>query len=198
MLILERLKKQLDFLTEIDKLKHIVRKTKLPNSSRFENDAEHAWHLAMMALILGEHANREIDICKVIKMVLIHDIVEIDAGDIIVYDREARQEAKVKEQEAARRIFGLLPADQGRELLLLWQEFEARESAEAKFAAAIDRFQPIIENQQADFYGWRHYGVNAATVKEINRHIGEGSELLWDEVQKIFSQAIAEGALSQN
>ncbi|NLY53280.1 MAG: HD domain-containing protein [Firmicutes bacterium] len=194
---MERLKKQIEFLIEIDKIKHVFRKTRLFDGSRYENDAEHAWHLALMAMVLSEHANKEIDVAKVIKMVLIHDIVEIDAGDVMVYDQQNRQLVTAKESAAAERIFGLLPVDQKEEFISLWAEFEARETPEAKFAAAIDRLQPILQNHLNDYHAWRAYGVSFAMLHASNRHVREGSEAIWNIVQQIFADARDKGALIQ-
>ncbi len=191
----ERFKSQIEFLIEIDKLKHVFRKTKLFNGSRFENDAEHAWHLALMAMVLNEHANERINVAKVIKMVLIHDIVEIDAGDIIVYDQQNRTLAQEKERVAAERIFGMLPSDQKEEFISLWKEFEAKETPEAKFAAAIDRFEPILQNHLTDYYAWRTYGVSMEMLRDNNRHIQGGSEIIWEAVQNIFAEAKDKGAV---
>lgn len=194
--IAERFKQQVEFLIEIDKLKHVFRKTKLLNGSRYENDAEHAWHLSLMAMVLSEHANEKIDVAKVIKMVLIHDIVEIDAGDIIVYDQQNRTLAQEKESAAAERIFGMLPDDQKEKFISLWREFEARETPEAKFAAAIDRFEPILQNHLTDYHAWRAYGVSSDMLHDNNRHIKEGSEAIWDAVQNIFADALDKGAVA--
>lgn len=193
---MERFKKQVEFLIEIDKLKHVFRKTKLFNGSRYENDAEHAWHLSLMAMVLSEHANERVDVAKVIKMVLIHDIVEIDAGDVIVYDQQNRALAQEKESAAAERIFGMLPDDQKEEFINLWREFEARDTPEAKFAAAIDRFEPILQNHLLDYHAWRAYGVSFDMLHDNNQHIKEGSEIIWDAVQKIFADAKDKGAVA--
>lgn len=192
---MERFKQQIDFLVEIDKLKHVFRKTKLFDGSRFENDAEHAWHLALMAMVLSEHANEKVNVAKVIKMVLIHDIVEIDAGDVIVYDQQNRTLAQAKERAAAERIFGLLPSDQKQEFMALWQEFEAQETPEAKFAAAIDRFEPILQNHLTDYYAWRTHHVSYEQLLERNRHVQAGSQLIWQAVQQIFADAKEKGAV---
>ncbi|NLW16107.1 MAG: HD domain-containing protein [Firmicutes bacterium] len=191
---MERLKQQIEFLIEIDKIKHVFRKTKLFDSSRYENGAEHAWHLAVMAMVLSEHANEQIDVTKVIKMVLIHDIVEIDAGDVIVYDQKNRALAQAKEKAAAERIFGLLPPDQKEEFIALWQEFEARETPEAKFAAAIDRLEPILQNHLTDYHAWRVHSVSYEMLLDNNRHVQEGSEAIWRAVQEIFAAARDQGA----
>jgi putative hydrolase of HD superfamily len=193
----ERLEKQIRFLIEIDKVKHIFRKTKLFNKSRFENDAEHGWHLALMALVLGEYANEPVDITKVIKMVLIHDIVEIDAGDAIVYDTKLRELAQKKEREAAKRIFGILPEDQMKELIELWEEFEERQTPESKFAAAIDRFEPILQNYLTDFCTWKTHNISFAQLNEKNQHVQDGSKVIWDVVQQIFLEAKDEGYVKE-
>jgi putative hydrolase of HD superfamily len=192
--ISKRLESQIQFLIEIDKIKHIFRKTKLFDKSRFENDAEHAWHLAVMALVLSEYSNEpEIDISKVLKMVLLHDIVEIDAGDSIVYDTEMRTLAQEKESIAAERIFGILPEDQKEVFIELWKEFETRESPEAKFAAALDRFEPILQNYLTDYDTWKAHGISFSQLHEKNRHIQDGSQVIWDVVQQIFLDAKEKG-----
>jgi putative hydrolases of HD superfamily len=191
----ERLESQIQFLIEIDKIKHIFRKTKLFNKSRFENDAEHAWHLGLMAMVLAEYSNEQIDISKVIKMVLIHDIVEIDAGDTIVYDTEMRALAQEKEKIAAERLFGMLPEDQKKTFIELWEEFEEKKSAEAKFAAAIDRFEPILQNYLTDYYAWKAHGISLNQLYEKNEHIKDGSKVIWETVQKIFMEAKESGAV---
>lgn len=194
---MKRFRQQIEFLIEIDKIKHVFRKTKLFNGSRYENDAEHAWHLSLMAMVLSEHANEKIDVAKVIKMALIHDIVEIDAGDIIVYDQQNRALAQAKENAAAERIFGLLPADQRQEFISLWREFETRETPEAKFAAAIDRLEPILQNHLNDYHAWRAYGVSSDMLYASNRHVQEGSEVIWNAVQEIFADAIDKGVVAK-
>ncbi len=190
-----RLKRQIQFLIEIDKTKQIFRKTKLFDKSRFENAAEHAWHLGLMAMVLGEYANEKIDLAKVIKMVLIHDIVEIDAGDTIVYDTKSRTEAQEKQSLAAERIFGILPEDQKEAFVALWKEFEERKSPEAKFAAAIDRFEPILQNRLTDYYTWKAHGISYTQLQVRNKHIQDGSEVIWEVVQEIFSEAKDKGEI---
>lgn len=193
--ISERFERQMQFLIEIDKIKHIFRKTKLFNKSRFENDAEHAWHLALMALVLGEYSNESINISKVIKMVLIHDIVEIDAGDVIVYDTKMRELAQMKEAEAAERIFGILPEDQKQEFIDLWKEFEEKKSPEAKFAAAIDRFEPILQNYLTDYETWKTHGISYDQLYDRNQHIQNGSGAIWDVVKQIITEAKEKGEI---
>ena len=191
----ERLKKQIEFLIEIDKIKHIFRKTKLFNKSRFENNAEHAWHLAVMALVLNEYSNELIDVSKVIKMALIHDIVEIDADDIIVYDTQMRKLAEEKEKIAAERIFGILPDDQKEEFIGLWREFEEKKTPESKFAAAIDRFEPILQNQLTEYYTWKAHDITIDMLYDKNKHIQDGSNAIWDVVNSIFLEAKNKGAI---
>jgi putative hydrolase of HD superfamily len=191
----KRLNRQLDFLCEIDKVKSVRRRTLLMDGSRRENDAEHAWHLAVMALVFSEisSAPRRLNLLKVISMLLIHDLVEIDCGDTFLYDDKKRAAGAVKEEKAARRIFGLLPKDQGREFLRLWQEFEARESPEAKFAAAADRFQPVLHNHKTRGRVWRRAVVSPEQVLIKNRHIGDGAPILWACVREFVKDGIKKG-----
>jgi putative hydrolase of HD superfamily len=179
---MERLRQQLDFIVEIDRLKTILRQTVLTDGSRRENTAEHSWHLAVMALLLSEYAEGEIDLLRAVKMVLVHDIVEIDAGDTFCYDAEANTDKAQREARAADRLFGLLPADQKGELRQLWDEFEARESMEARFANALDRMQPILQNLATGGHSWRVHGIRKEQVIERNHPIAEGSEVLWREI----------------
>lgn len=194
--ITERLEKQIRFLIEIDQIKHIFRKTKLFNKSRFENDAEHGWHLALIALVLGEYSNEPIDTSKVVKMVLIHDIVEIDAGDTIVYDTQMRELAQINEAKAAERIFGMLPEDQKTEFIELWREFEEKKSPESKFAAAIDRFEPILQNHLTDYYTWKEHKITYTQLHNKNKHIQNGSQVIWDIVKNIIDEAKELGAVN--
>ena len=192
----ERLEQQMTFLKEIDKIKGIFRRTRLLDSSRYENDAEHAWHLAVMAFTLLEYANGEqLDVSKVIKMVLIHDIVEIDVGDTFLYDSSLREGKRENESRAASRIFGLLPQDQARVFLALWEEFEARETPEAKFAAALDRFEPCIQNAATRGHAWQKHGISRERAEAVNKHIAEGSDLIWRYTQKLFAEADEQGFL---
>lgn len=183
-----RFQKQLQFILEVDKTKNIFRQTHLTHRGRNENDAEHAWHMAMMIYLLKEYANEEIDLAKTMMMALIHDIVEIDAGDTYAYDDQGLATQKEREAQAAKRIFGLLPEDQKAEMMALFEEFEAYESAEAKFAHAIDNFQPLLLNDSNNGYDWESHDVSAKRI--LKRHslsklgsnkIGEYSEKLIDE-----------------
>ena len=192
----ERLGAQMAFLREIDKLKSVFRRTLLMDGSRYENDAEHSWHLAVMAVLLAEHANtRGLDIGKVIRMVLAHDLVEIDAGDTYVYDTAGNVGKVEREARAAKRICGLLPADQAVEFRALWDEFEARETPEARFAAALDRVQPLLHNFATQGRVWRKHGITSARVAERNRHVAEGSRALWTYAESLIREAVARGYL---
>lgn len=193
----ERLLKQVEFLVEIDKLKLILRQTRLIHEDRRENDAEHSWHLAMAALILAEHANEDIDLGKVLKMVLIHDLVEIDAGDTFCYDLEGAKDKAQREQKAAQRIFGLLPADQGEEFHALWEEFEERQTPEARFAAALDRFQPVLHNLRTGGGTWARHGIVRSQVQQRNAPMAEGSVALWDYISELLDDAAAQGILKE-
>lgn len=188
-----RLEQQLSFILELDKLKHIYRKSRLIRSERFENDAEHTWHLAVMAVMLAEHANEPLDMMKVLKMLLIHDVVEIDAGDTFAYDEKGLEGKADREREAANRIFGLLPDDQKRECMALWEEFEARESAVSKYAASIDRLQPLLLNYENKGQSWKEHGIASDRVMARNRHIGEGSAALWEHAARLIGKAKENG-----
>ena len=195
---LERLLKQMDFIKEIDKIKYIERRTKLFNSNRRENDAEHSWHLAMMAIVLAEHSNEPVDILKVVKMVLIHDIVEIDSGDIFIYDTEMNHNNSEEERKAAQRIFGMLPREQAEEFIALWEEFEANETAEAKFAKAVDRLEPLLQNSSNNGGTWQEYGVKHSQMINKKIIINEGSETLWDYTTDLLDRCVEKGILSKD
>ena len=175
-----RLEQQFSFFREIDKEKEIFRQTYLADASRKENDAEHAWHMAIMAVLLSEYANGKIDLLKTITMLLIHDIVEIDAGDTYAYDEAAKASQPEREQRAAERIFGLLPTDQAEKLMNLWREFEAQETPEAKFARSLDNIQPMMLNAASDGLAWREHGVKLSQILKRNARTALGSEKLWD------------------
>lgn len=189
--------KQIEFIKEIDKTKYIFRKTKLLHSDRPENDAEHGWHLAMMVLVLAQYANEPIDVAKVVKMVLIHDIVEIDSGDVFMYDTTKSHDNFDEELKAARRIFGLLPEEQANELIALWLEFEAMETAESKFARAIDRLEPLLQNSSNGGGTWREFGVKYDTVIKKKAVIKEGSETLWRFAKDLIDENVKKGILEQ-
>ena len=191
----ERLRKQMEFILEVDKIKNIGRQTYLSDGKRKENDAEHSWHLALMAMLLKEHAAQEIDVLKAMTMVLIHDIVEIDAGDTYAYDEEAQKTKAEREQAAAKRIFGLLPLDQGVYLKELWEEFEAYETPEAKYAHTLDNFQPIMLNDATDGLAWREHVVRKSQVLKRNRKTAEGSEAIMEQVERIIEKNVEKGNL---
>lgn len=192
----DRLTRQLAFLAEIDRLKHILRQTWLLDSSRRENDAEHSWHIAVMALLLAEHAEAPVDLAKVIKMLLIHDVVEIDAGDTFIYDDAGHADKEEREQSAAKRIFGLLPPDQAAELRALWDEFEARETPDARYAAAIDRLQPLMHNYLTEGKAWRAHGVTADRVLAVNgERISAASQSLWRAAEQMITESVENGHL---
>ncbi|MCK9180584.1 MAG: HD domain-containing protein [Bacteroides sp.] len=193
----EDLLKQIEFIKEIDKIKYIQRRTKLINSNRCENDAEHSWHLAMMTLILAEHSNKPIDVLKVIKMVLIHDIVEIDAGDTFIYDTQKNHTNTANELEAAKRIFGILPTKQRDELIDLWMEFEEGKTVDAKFAKAMDRLEPLLQNASNRGGTWAEYNVPYSKVYEKKKIIKNGSDSLWKYAEEIINQCVTEGILKK-
>lgn len=190
----ERLEKQLEFIIEIDKVKGIFRKTKLFDSSRFENDAEHSWSVSIMAMLLREYANFDVDIGKVLAMLLLHDVVEIDAGDTFLYSSE-RNDAFMKEDAAANRIFGLLDADQREAYISLWREFEERKTNEAKFASVFDRLEPLLQNYLTEGYTWKRNKITYDMVYNKNKHIQEGSEKIWNFVLMLLKKAVEKGYL---
>ncbi|MGB3652533.1 MAG: HD domain-containing protein [Rivularia sp. (in: cyanobacteria)] len=177
---LNRLTQQLQFIIEIDKLKNVLRQTLLIDASRRENSGEHSWHLAMMTMILAEYATEGTDLFRAMKMSLIHDLVEIDAGDTFCYDVQGYENKAERELEAATRIFGLLPEEQAKELRLLWDEFEARVTPTAKFAAALDRIQPFLHNQQTEGGTWKIHNINRSQVMKRMAPVEEGTPELWD------------------
>lgn len=186
----KRLSQQFQFIVEVDKLKSVLRRTYLVNNSRRENTAEHSWHLTIMAILLAEHSNEQIDLLRVLKMLIVHDIVEIDAGDTFCYDEAGFLTKEDRENKAADRIFHLLPTDQANELRHLWEEFEQRVTSEAKFAAALDRLMPLLHNYHTEGRSWREHEVTSDQVIERNLHIGEGSDLLWEFARDLINEAI--------
>lgn len=191
----ERLEKQIRFITEIDKVKNIFRQTYLADGKRKENDAEHSWHLAISAVLLKEHMKAEADLTKVMVMVLIHDLVEIDAGDTYAYDEVGAATKWEREVKAADRIFGLLPEDQGTYFRSLWEEFEAYETAEAKFAHLLDNFQPLLLNDASDGKSWAEHSVHKSQVCRRNERIPETSEIVWEKMLEIMDKHIEKGNL---
>lgn len=195
---MDRLDKQIEFIVEIDKLKKIYRQSFIIGGERMENDAEHSWHLALMGILLSEYApadEGELDLLRVLKMVLLHDLVEIDAGDTYCYDEEAAQEKITREKKAAERIFNLLPLDQAAEFRSLWDEFEERRTPEALYAAALDRLQPLLLNYYTGGRSWQMHGITLEQVLERNGPILESSPQLWAYVLKMLEKAVEKGYL---
>ena len=191
----ERLQKQIDFILEIDKEKNIFRQTHLTNHGRNENDSEHAWHMAIMAYLLKEYSNEKIDIGKVMIMCLLHDIVEIDAGDTSAYDEENKKTQKAREEAAKNRIYSLLPEDQCNELKALFEEFEKCESAESKFARAMDNFQPLLLNNSNGGSDWKEHSVSYEKVMGRQSGTKQGSEKLFDITNQIINDNVEKGSL---
>lgn len=194
----ERLKKQIDFILEIDKEKNILRQTHLSGHGRRENDAEHAWHMAIMAYLLREYSNEPVDIGRVMLMCLIHDVVEIDAGDTYAYDTEGLSTQKEREEAAKERIYSLLPEDQKEMLVSIFDEFEENQTAEAKFAHAMDNFQPLLLNNSNDGGDWREHGVHAAQVYGRQEKTKLGSEKIYEVTDQILKKNIARGNIRQD
>jgi len=193
----QRLARQVEFIVEMDRLKEIFRQTVLTQSRRAENDAEHSWHLCLCVITLAEHANRPgMDILRVLKMVILHDLVEIDAGDTFAYDTAGMAGQHEREARAADRIFGLLPEDQAVEFRALWDEFEERTTLEARFAAAVDRFQPMLLNVRTQGHAWKKHGVTQPRVIARNQHVADGSVALWEYAARMIQEAVDRGDLA--
>ncbi|MCM1262868.1 MAG: HD domain-containing protein [Butyrivibrio sp.] len=194
----ERLEQQIDFILEADKEKNIIRQTHLSGNGRHENDAEHAWHMAIMVYLLKEYANEEFDVAKAMMMALIHDIVEIDAGDTYAYDSKGLETQKMREEQAAERIFGLLPDGQGEELKSLFQEFEAFETPEARFVRTMDNFQPLLLNHSNNGSDWREHEISKSQV--MKRHINTklGSNTIWEYAKKIIEGHVRAGDIKDD
>ena len=190
---LERLEKQIRFIVEIDKVKNIFRQTYLADTGRRENDAEHSWHIALMAYLLREYVEEAVDVGKVMLMVLIHDLVEIDAGDTYAYDSVGAQTKRDREVAAADRIFGILPKDQGTYFRELWEEFEAYETPDAKYAHLLDNFQPLLLNDAADGLSWQEHQVKKSQIYKRNEKIEETSETVWNCMKEIIQKHIGRG-----
>ncbi len=192
----ERLKKQLDFILQADAEKEIERRTLISSGKRFENDSEHAWHMALMAILLSEYANEEIDVLKTVTMILIHDIVEIDAGDTYCYDYELGKSQREREVKAANRIYALLPDDQGKKLRALWDEFEANKTPEAHFAHAMDCLQPTMLNDATNGEMWKKNGIKLSQVLKRNEYTEKGSKTLWDyQLNELILKNVEKGNL---
>lgn len=190
---MDRMKKQIEFLMEIDKVKNIFRQTYLADGKRKENDAEHSWHLAIAAFLLREHAAEEVDVLKVIIMVLIHDLVEIDAGDTYAYDYKGAETKRAREEAAADRIFGILPEDQGAYFRELWEEFEAYETADAKYARLLDNFQPLLLNNESNGKSWIEHSVKKSQIYKRNEKVEETSPEVWEWMKNIVDKHIELG-----
>lgn len=193
--MLDRLQKQISFIKEIDQLKLTLRRTLICGGERRENSAEHSWHLALLATILCEHANAPVNVNRVIQMVLIHDIVEIDAGDTFIYDTAGLADQAEREQKAADRIFGLLPDDQRDTFMSTWHEFEAAETDDAKFAKAIDRMMPLIHNFMANGGSWQAHNVTRQMVNTLTPQIYRGSQALGEYADQVLDEAVERGYL---
>ena len=188
-----RLEQQVKFLVEVDKVKNIFRQTYLADAKRKENDAEHSWHLAIAAFLLKEHMKEEVDLLKVIIMVLIHDLVEIDAGDTYAYDDAGAATKQEREEKGADRIFGMLPNDQRQYFRELWEEFEAYESADAKFAHLLDNFQPLLLNDASNGKSWAEHGVKKSQIYKRNAKIEETSEDVWNYMKNLVEKHVELG-----
>lgn len=195
---LERLEKQIRFIVEIDKVKNIFRQTYLADARRKENDAEHSWHIALMAYLLQEYAEKPVDVSKVMLMVLIHDLVEIDAGDTYAYDDAGAETKRAREEAAADRIFGLLPEDQGKYFRELWEEFEAYESPEGKYAHLLDNFQPLLLNDASGGLSWQEHQVRKSQIYKRNEKIEETSETIWNCMKEIVQKHIECGHVEED
>ena len=190
--------KQIQFTMELDKIKKIGRQTYLSDASRKENDAEHSWHLALMAFVLADYSNEPIDVLKTMKMVLLHDVIEIDAGDTYAYDTEANKTKRERELKAADRIFGLLPEAQKSEYRGLWDEFEAMETPESKFANMLDKVQPLLLNDASGGKSWAEHGVQISQVLKRDERVHEGSEEIWAYAKSILEKNVKNGRLGSN
>ena len=194
----DRLEAQIRFVLEIDKLKGIQRRSYLLNAKRRENSSEHSWHIAVMAMVLAEHGDPDLDLFRVLVMLLVHDLVEIDAGDTYCYDQEGARDKVQREQEAAERIFGLLPQDQDQWMKGLWQEFEAGQTPEARFAHAVDRLMPLLHNYHTQGRSWQEHAITQDEVQDRMRPVREGSTTLGQLAWEIIDQAVARGYLRPN
>ncbi len=191
-----RFKQQIEFVLEVDKLKQVLRRTILMDRSRRENSAEHSWHIALMVFLFAEYSiDTDIDLMHVVKMLLVHDLVEIDAGDTYCYDSDGRQDQAEREKIAANRIFGMLPEDQGRALRSLWDEFEKMKSPESKFANALDRVQPFLHNYFTNGQTWQENQITSRQVHDRMRPVKDGAPTLWEYVNALIKDAVKRGIL---
>jgi putative hydrolases of HD superfamily len=195
---MDRISTQIQFILEIDKLKRILRRNHISDGSRVENDAEHSWYFSLIAIVLAEYANEKIDLAKVVRMALIHDLVEIDAGDTFIYDDAAKVSQKEREEKAAERIYNLLPPDQSKEMLAVWEEFEACVTPEAQYARSIDRFSAIILNYASNGKTWKQHNVDLEKIMNVNKRIENGSKALWDYTKGIIDDAVRKGMIEKS
>jgi len=194
----KRFKSQIEFILEIDKLKKILRRTPLLDRSRQENSAEHSWHIALIVMVLAEYADEDpLDLLRVIKLLLAHDLVEIDAGDTYCYDESGVQDQNKREKKAANRIFNILPEDQAESFRALWDEYEDRSTPESRFANALDRFQPLLHNYFTEGHSWRQHGIQKEQVLSRMQLVDEGSSFLWDYVVTLIDDAVEKGLLAK-
>lgn len=194
----ERMLRQMEFIIEIEKLKQIYRQNVVIGTKRNENDAEHSWHLAIMAMVLSEYAeDKELDLLRVIKMLIVHDLVEIDAGDTFCYDEKAKEDKWQREERAAQRLFNILPTDQAEEIMALWKEFEERETAEARFAACMDRLQPLLLNYNTHGHTWQRNEVTSDKVLKRNEVLRDAAPELWEYAKEIIEDAVRKGILKK-
>ena len=192
-----RLEQQFEFIKEIDKEKFIGRQTYLSDANRKENDSEHAWHMAIMTILLSEYANEKIDVLKTVTMLLIHDLVEIDAGDTYAYDEEGAATKRERELQAANRIFGMLPEDQGSYFRELWDEFEAYETADAKYAHLLDNFQPLLLNHASGGLSWVEHEVRKSQIYKRNDRIEETSKAIWEYMKSVVDENVLKGNIQE-
>ena len=194
----ERFQRQIEFILEADKLKKVLRRTTLLDRSRQENSAEHSWHIALIVLVLSEYANEDhLDLLQVIKLLLAHDLVEIDAGDTYCYDEIGGHDQKMRETKAADRIFNILPPDQANVFRTLWDEYEAKATPESKFANALDRLQPFLHNYFTRGHTWQKHGIQKRQVIKRMQPVDEGSHFLWDYVSSLIDDAVEKGYLAK-
>ena len=193
---MDRLRRQIDFILEIDRAKHVLRRSRVTGGERYENDGEHMWHVALAAMLLAEHADAQLDVGRVVRMLLVHDIVEIDAGDAFLYDLEGRAAKQSAEAAAADRIFAILPDDQRDEVRALWDEFEAKVTREARFATAVDRLLPMLLNHATQGSTWREFGITQEQVRSLNgAAISAGSPALWEFARAVIDESVEMGYL---
>ena len=192
---MKKLERQLRFLLELDKQKEITRQTYLADGSRKEGDAEHAWHMAVMVFLLADYANEKIDVLKAVKMALLHDVVEIDAGDTYAYDTEGNKTKGERERKAADRIYGMLPAEQKEEYRVLWEEFEEGKTPEAKFVNTLDKVQPLLLNHASKGKSWKEHNIRQSQILERNKKTHEGSETLWEYCRKLIAENVESGTI---